>query len=245
MRPHPRAAVGSRSDPRVTVKKGNAQTQVRFNAALSNQYGLERFTHVLITPSPSRIEFRFSTMQMVDGAKAYALQGDGGSSRSSARVTYVSARRFPEFVVGEYEVEGIGARPLKLAISTGSMERASIQPPKSNPHAIRESLSLGSEEPLRSIIARIRDRWQPIQIWCFGSRARGDANATSDWDLLAVVPDETPSIVVDDPLSTWDLRSIAGQRTDITLCRRSDFADFRDVPNTLAYEVSHTGRLVG
>jgi predicted nucleotidyltransferase len=43
-------------------------------------------------------------------------------------------------------------------------------------------------EPIRPILARVIDRWHPLQIWLFGSRARGEARPDSDWDLLAIVP---------------------------------------------------------
>lgn len=37
---------------------------------------------------------------------------------------------------------------------------------------------------------RIVERYEPDQVWLFGSRARGDADGDSDWDLLVVVPDD-------------------------------------------------------
>jgi predicted nucleotidyltransferase len=46
-------------------------------------------------------------------------------------------------------------------------------------------------DPIRPILARVVERWHPLQIWVFGSRARGDACSSSDWDLLAIVPDAT------------------------------------------------------
>lgn len=42
----------------------------------------------------------------------------------------------------------------------------------------------------QELVRRIRERYQPDQIWLFGSRARGDARDDSDWDLLVVVPDD-------------------------------------------------------
>jgi len=43
-------------------------------------------------------------------------------------------------------------------------------------------------EPIRPVLARVIDRWQPLQIWLFGSRARGENRPDSDWDLLATCP---------------------------------------------------------
>jgi predicted nucleotidyltransferase len=42
------------------------------------------------------------------------------------------------------------------------------------------------------LVKRLVARYEPEQIWLFGSRARGDARDDSDWDLLVVVPDDAP-----------------------------------------------------
>jgi len=44
------------------------------------------------------------------------------------------------------------------------------------------------QQPLREIIRRIVDRFDPEQIILFGSHARGDAGPHSDLDLLVILP---------------------------------------------------------
>ena len=44
---------------------------------------------------------------------------------------------------------------------------------------------------IATMVARIRDRFDPERILLFGSRARGDASEWSDVDLLIVMPDGT------------------------------------------------------
>lgn len=51
--------------------------------------------------------------------------------------------------------------------------------------------------PIRALLARCEARYRPTQTWLFGSRARGDAAAASDWDVLVVVPDDTPEDELD------------------------------------------------
>lgn len=41
------------------------------------------------------------------------------------------------------------------------------------------------------MVRRIVERVDPVAIYLFGSRARGDADAESDYDLMIVVPDES------------------------------------------------------
>ena len=48
-------------------------------------------------------------------------------------------------------------------------------------------------DALDRAIGRIVDTMQPEAIYLFGSHARGDAGADSDYDLLVIVPDDTPT----------------------------------------------------
>ena len=97
--------------------------------------------------------------------------------------------------------------------------------------------------PARKLLEAIVERWHPHQIWLFGSRVRGSDRAESDWDLLVVVPDGTPDSELG-PRKVWDLRLAGGVPADIVPCAMSDFSEYRDVVNTLAYEAAHNGVLI-
>jgi predicted nucleotidyltransferase len=45
---------------------------------------------------------------------------------------------------------------------------------------------------LAEIVRRLVDAYQPERIYLFGSKARGDDGPDSDYDLMVVVPDESP-----------------------------------------------------
>ncbi|MGH7281845.1 MAG: nucleotidyltransferase domain-containing protein [Polyangiaceae bacterium] len=97
--------------------------------------------------------------------------------------------------------------------------------------------------PIRGLLDHIIAAWQPEQIWLFGSRADGNASATSDWDLLAVVPDEVSDEAIG-PLASWRLAKTAHVCADVVPCRARDFSEQRDTPNTLVYEVVRRGLLL-
>ena len=99
-------------------------------------------------------------------------------------------------------------------------------------------------EPIRPVLARVIDRWHPLQIWLFGSRARGENRPDSDWDLLAIVPDCPEPADFDDPMTVWRVKREPGVSTDLVVYRRSDFDEDRSVPNTLAYSTRLDGVLV-
>ena len=94
-------------------------------------------------------------------------------------------------------------------------------------------------EPIGPLLKRIIDEFRPIEVRLFGSRARGDAGAASDWDLFVVVPDDLDA--VDDIFAGYRLRRETRTRADVILCPVSEFREDRDTPNTLAYEAAHRG----
>lgn len=97
---------------------------------------------------------------------------------------------------------------------------------------------------LLALMADAQDTLGPVELWLFGSRARGDAKPDSDWDLLAVLPDDASDALVD-PLLAWQLRY--RHTTPITLltARRGELEAIWGLPNTLDYDLAKEGvRLV-
>jgi hypothetical protein len=97
--------------------------------------------------------------------------------------------------------------------------------------------------PLEVLLSRIHARWRPEQVWLFGSRARGDAGPTSDWDLFVVVSDDVPDGELD-PLVGWGLQRGSGVSADVIACRASDFREDHTTPNTLAFDAAREGVLL-
>lgn len=93
---------------------------------------------------------------------------------------------------------------------------------------------------LRPLVARLREALGAEEVWLFGSRARGTATSDSDWDLLVVVPDGVSDEALE-PVAVWRLRRASPLPTELLVCRRSDFDEDRETPNTLAFEAWHAG----
>ena len=54
------------------------------------------------------------------------------------------------------------------------------------------SLSSLDDGDLAEIVRRLVEAYEPERVYLFGSKARGDAGADSDYDLMLVVPDDAP-----------------------------------------------------
>lgn len=123
-------------------------------------------------------------------------------------------------------------RRASVGVMTSALQRVAAQ-----------TVAQTAVEPIAALIARIRDHYDPQQIWLFGSRARGDARTDSDWDLLVVVDDSTPSNLFA-PETMWHLLDLGHVQADVVLLPSSEFLEDIDTPNTLAYPVAREGRLV-
>ena len=51
---------------------------------------------------------------------------------------------------------------------------------------------LQSDPTLAELVRRLAAAYQPDRVYLFGSRARGEPDPDSDYDLLLVVPDDAP-----------------------------------------------------
>lgn len=89
-------------------------------------------------------------------------------------------------------------------------------------------------EPIEPLLVRIVAELAPVEVRLFGSRARGDGTADSDWE---VVPDDLPA--ADDLFAGYRLKRETRTRADVILSPVTEFLEDRDTPNTLAYEAAH------
>ena len=72
--------------------------------------------------------------------------------------------------------------------------------------------------PIAPLVERIVAHLGPEEIWLFGSRAEGRARPDSDYDLLAVLPDDAPESALD-LLKAWELTCGLGIPADVVPCR--------------------------
>ena len=96
---------------------------------------------------------------------------------------------------------------------------------------------------LDRIVKQIVAKVDPVAIYLFGSRARGDANEDSDYDLMVVMPDD---ITVDRELHdrVWQAARVCRIGATPFLSTQKRFAWRRHEVGTLEYEVETDGQLL-
>lgn len=100
------------------------------------------------------------------------------------------------------------------------------------------------DEPgLQLLILLCIEELHAVEVWLFGSRARGDHHPDSDWDILAVVPDDAPKDI-DNPISVFRVRRKSGLHADLLTVRQSDFMSSKNALNTISHEVAKDGILL-
>jgi len=93
------------------------------------------------------------------------------------------------------------------------------------------------------VIERIVATLAPEEIWLFGSRTEGRERADSDYDLLAVLPDDAPETALD-PMRAFELMRGVGVPVDLVPCTRSEFNAERDEPDSLVKAAVHRGQQI-
>ena len=96
---------------------------------------------------------------------------------------------------------------------------------------------------LGEIVRRLVEAYQPEAIYLFGSKARGDASPDSDYDLLVIVPDDSPMERQHSRLAyqvLWGTRNAA----DVLIMTRSRFDRRLHIKASLPATVMREGRLL-
>lgn len=93
---------------------------------------------------------------------------------------------------------------------------------------------------LHDLVALCRSELGAEEVWLFGSRARGDHRPDSDWDLLAILPDDAPEEALDQ-VRVWEVRRRSGLHADLLVVTRSEFLDAQDSVTTLSAIVAREG----
>jgi predicted nucleotidyltransferase len=105
-------------------------------------------------------------------------------------------------------------------------------------------LTAAVDDPtLAEITRRLVETYRPERVYLFGSRARGTAGADSDYDLLVVVPDDSPPAL---RRSTRAYEALWGLPTsgDILVWTHTAFAERLHLRASLPSTVERAGRLL-
>jgi predicted nucleotidyltransferase len=102
---------------------------------------------------------------------------------------------------------------------------------------------LERDPKLREVVGRLIEAYRPERIYLFGSLARGDADADSDYDLLIVVPDDAPPECRRSRLAYEVLRG-TGTPVDALVCTHGWFFARTHLRASLPGTVLREGRLL-
>lgn len=96
---------------------------------------------------------------------------------------------------------------------------------------------------VREAVRRLRDAYSPDRIILFGSHARGDARADSDYDFLVIVPREARGERL---RSRSGYRLLAGMRApiDVVVWPSDKYSQQMSVPSSLPATVAREGVVV-
>lgn len=102
---------------------------------------------------------------------------------------------------------------------------------------------LGRDPRLDDVVRRLVEAYQPESIYLFGSIARGDSDAESDYDLLIIVPNDAPAERRRSRLAYEVLRG-TGTPVDALVCSHDWFFSRVHLRASLPATVLREGRLL-
>ena len=102
---------------------------------------------------------------------------------------------------------------------------------------------LSKDTKLKLIVERLIAAYQPDRIYLFGSIARGEADADSDYDLMVIVPDDATDERKDSRLAYQVLRG-TGAAADVLVWTRTRFERRAHVVASLPATILREGQLV-
>ena len=142
----------------------------------------------------------------------------------------IKGTRIPVDLILRYLGEGQRAEEILKAYPGLSLE--DVRAAETYARAVPQSL-------LDAVVAH----FDPLQVILFGSRARGEASADSDIDLLVVLDDDAPAAKLG-WRSAFEARKDFHRAVDIVPCRRRWFEDKRAVVGSLAHMAAENGIVV-
>ena len=101
----------------------------------------------------------------------------------------------------------------------------------------------GSDRRLDEVVRRLVEAYRPESIYLFGSVARGDGDAESDYDLLIIVPNDAPPDRRRSRLAYEVLRG-TGTPVDALVCSHDWFFSRIHLRASLPGTVLREGRLL-
>ncbi len=106
-----------------------------------------------------------------------------------------------------------------------------------------ESQLTHKDPVLAEIVRRLVEEFNPVRIYLFGSRARGDTDQNSDYDLVVIVPDDA---LPERKRSgrAYECLWETGTAADVIVWTEGFFERRRHVVASLPATVSREGRLV-
>jgi len=92
-------------------------------------------------------------------------------------------------------------------------------------------------------VQKLIDVYRPLKIYLFGSRAKGEAEFDSDYDIMLVVPDDSPSCLKS-ATKAYEIMWGASVPVDILIRTESNFNIRLDIENSLPSTVEREGRIL-
>lgn len=98
------------------------------------------------------------------------------------------------------------------------------------------SFEMSLPDDVKRLVKALREENHAVEVWLFGSRARGDFHSDSDYDILAVMSDDMNEDLLH-PVHLFRMRRkhVDESIVDLFGVRKSEFDEAKHCVNTLCH----------
>lgn len=100
-----------------------------------------------------------------------------------------------------------------------------------------------SDPKIDQIVSWLKEKYQPLRLFFYGSRANGTHREDSDYDFVMVLPEFDSKNRLDEMMNiTSQVRKALGIEAHVWIYSKADFEDWKDEFSSIPETAMNTGR---
>jgi predicted nucleotidyltransferase len=99
-----------------------------------------------------------------------------------------------------------------------------------------------ANQKINLILEALKNEFNPLRVFLFGSRVNGNANSESDFDFVVVVKETNKTRIENMRRARSLAREVAGVSADVFVYDQKEFDEYKDELSSVPESAINTGR---
>ncbi len=101
---------------------------------------------------------------------------------------------------------------------------------------------MDANQKINLILEALKNEFNPLRVFLFGSRVNGNANSESDFDFVVVVKETNKTRIENMRRARSLAREVAGVSADVFVYDQKEFDEYKDELSSVPESAINTGR---